>query len=123
LKFLADLRLGLLKPLRLGGDVLVLLHQGGAMRGLGGLAPSGGRVGRVLLDVLLDHQLELHEALAVLALLVHEETIPSNVLELELVADILGGLDKSLVTKWLLIMLDLHVLKNSNDLALIPHRE
>ena len=70
LLFSLGCRLGLLEPLRLEGDNLVLLHQGGAHGGLSRLALRGGREGHVLLEVVLDLLLELDEALAVLALLV-----------------------------------------------------
>jgi hypothetical protein len=93
------------------------------MRGLGGLAPRGGRLGRVLPEVVLDHQLELHEALAALVLLAHEELLPSRVLELELQADILGRLHQRLGVEGLLVLLDLHVLEYRHDLALLPRRE
>ena len=93
------------------------------MRGLGGLAPRGGCVRGVFLDVVLDHQLELHETLAALVLLAHEELLPSHVLELELQADILGRLHQHLGVEGLLVMLDLHVLEYRHDLALLPRIE
>ena len=78
---------------------------------------------RVLLEVVLDLLLELDEAHAVLALLAHQETLPSLVLELELQADILGCPNQSLVTEWLLVVLDLHLFQCGHDLALVPCRE
>ena len=93
------------------------------MRGLGGLAPRGGCLGRVLPDVVLDHQLELHEALAALVLLAHEELLPSPVFELELQADILGRLHQRLGVEGLLVVLDLHVLEYGHDLTLLPRIE
>ena len=49
--------LGLLKTIRLGGDVLVLFHERGTEGRLGGLASRGGRDGDGLLEVVQDYLL------------------------------------------------------------------
>ena len=97
----------------------MLLHQGGAHGGLSRLALRGGREGHVLLEVVLDLLLDLDETLAVLALLVREETLPSLVSELQLLADILGQPDQRIVAEGLLVVLDLDVLEHGHDLGLL----